>query len=103
MQVLEQWQSFSKNSHSDLDLKPRTLKVKLARDIIKSNIYMKLYYKRAMSALESLTWKSMLLCHIFFATQAEDMTMILPIIRVRIGRGWKEEHSCEINFIIITG
>ena len=28
---------FSKNSHSDLDLEPGTLKVELARDIIRSN------------------------------------------------------------------
>ena len=39
----------------------------------------------------------------FFATQLEDISMILPIIRARIGRGRKEEHSCEINFIIING
>ena len=34
---------FSKNSHSDLDLEPRTLDVELVQDIIKSNICVKLY------------------------------------------------------------
>ena len=32
---------FSKNSHSDLDLEPRTLKVKFAGDIIIPNICVK--------------------------------------------------------------
>ena len=31
--ALEQKQSFSKNSHSDLDLEPRTLNVEHAQDI----------------------------------------------------------------------
>ena len=35
MQMLEQWKHFSKNSHSDLDLEPRTLEVELEQDIIK--------------------------------------------------------------------
>ena len=43
MQALEQWQNFSKNSHSDLDLEPRILEVELAQDIIKPNICVKLY------------------------------------------------------------
>ena len=43
MQALEQWQSFSKNSHRDLDLEPRTLDVEPVQDIIKSNICVKLY------------------------------------------------------------
>ena len=43
MQAVELWQSFSKNSHSDLDLESRILEVELAQDIIKPNIYMKLY------------------------------------------------------------
>ena len=43
MQALELWQSFSKNSHSDLDLEPKTLRVQLAPDIIKPNICVKLY------------------------------------------------------------
>ena len=59
--------------------------------------------QEGMVALEWLTWGTILLGHILFATQAEDISMILSIIRVQIGRGWREEHSCEINFIIITG
>ena len=43
MQGLEQWQNFSKNSQSDLDLEPRTLEVELAQDIIKPNFCVKLY------------------------------------------------------------
>ena len=43
---IHQWQSsraMTKNSHSDLDLEPRTLDVELVQDIIKSNICVKLY------------------------------------------------------------
>ena len=36
--------SFSKNSHSDHDLKPRPLKVELARDIVIRYIYVKILY-----------------------------------------------------------
>ena len=43
MQALEQLRSFSKNSHSDLDLEPWTLNDELARDIIIPNICVKLY------------------------------------------------------------
>ena len=43
MQAVELWQSFSKNSHSDLDLEPRTLEVELAQDFIILDIYVKLY------------------------------------------------------------
>ena len=43
MQALEQWQSFSKNSHSDLDLEPLTLKDELAWEIIIPNICVKEY------------------------------------------------------------
>ena len=50
MQALEQWQSFSKNSHSDLEPEPRTLKVELAWDIIIPNICVKEYYNPSLNA-----------------------------------------------------
>ena len=34
MKVLEQGQCFSKNSHCDLDLSPRMLKLELVEDIV---------------------------------------------------------------------
>ena len=41
--------AFSKNSHNDLDLEPRTLKVEFARDIIIPNICMNLHLKPLMN------------------------------------------------------
>ena len=38
MRALERWQCFSKNSHCDLDLGPRTLKLKFVQDIVILNI-----------------------------------------------------------------
>ena len=41
MRALERWQCFSKNSHCDLDLGPRTLKLELVQDIVILNIPVK--------------------------------------------------------------
>ena len=41
MRALERWQCLSKNSHYDLDLGPRTLKLKLVQDIVILNIHVK--------------------------------------------------------------
>ena len=41
MRALERWQCFSKNSHCDLDLGPRMLKLELVQDIVILNIPMK--------------------------------------------------------------
>ena len=39
--ALERWHCFSKNSHCDLDLGPRTLKLELVQDIVILNICVK--------------------------------------------------------------
>ena len=44
MKALEWWQSFSKNSHCDLDLDPIMLKCELFRGIVISNTCVKLYW-----------------------------------------------------------
>ena len=43
MKALERRQGLSKNSHSDLDLEPRTLKIEFAWGIIIPNICVKLH------------------------------------------------------------
>ena len=43
MKAPEPRQDLSKNSHSDLDLEPKTLKIELAWDIIIPNICVKVY------------------------------------------------------------
>ena len=49
MRALEQCQCFSKISHCDLDLGPRTLKVKCFQDIVILNICVKLNQNRSIN------------------------------------------------------
>ena len=49
MKVLEQCQCFSKNSHCDIDLGPRTLKLKIHQDITILHICGKLNQNRSMN------------------------------------------------------
>ena len=71
MKVLEQWQCFSKNSHCDLDLGPRTLKLKIHQDIVILYICGKLNQNRSMNEGD----RAMTM---FFFLKIATVTLTLP-------------------------
>ena len=86
MRALERWQCFSKNSHCDLDLGSRTLKLKLVQHIVIVNICVKIKISQQIKALE--WWQS------FSKNSHCDLDLDSIMLKREFVRGFVTPNTC---------